>query len=334
MAAVTSAVIAGVGVAGSIKSGRDAKKAAERGTQAQERAAQENTALQREMWERGEQKSQPFYETGVAANSMLAQMLGLGGAQQAAPAAPGNPMAPTIPPTAGPTGGVYRGTEVENFRRNGIMQFPEGQVSGYGPTANTGGPAQVFGGATQPQAAAQTPEQQRQAAFDLWRGTPGYQFNLDEGRKQYESGAAARGGLLSGKAGKDLLKLGQNYADRTYGDYMNALRSQAGQAQVANSQSLQAGQNFANQAGANMTNAANARASGLQAGANATSNMWGNIAGIGGWLAGQYGGNGMAGSPSTGFASGFGNNTGWLSGGSGFNNSPGGGGFSWLGGGG
>ena len=52
----------------------------------------------------------------------------------------------------------------------------------------------------------------------MWRSTPGYQFNLDEGRNQLESSAAARGSLYSGAALKDLTKYGQNYADRTYGD--------------------------------------------------------------------------------------------------------------------
>ena len=49
-------------------------------------------------------------------------------------------------------------------------------------------------------APAQTPQQLQQSAFAQWRSTPGYQFNLDEGRKQLESSAAARGGLYSGAA--------------------------------------------------------------------------------------------------------------------------------------
>lgn len=48
---------------------------------------------------------------------------------------------------------------------------------------------------------------------------PGYQFRMDEGTHALEGSAAARGGLLSGRAGKELERYGQDYAS---GEYSNA----------------------------------------------------------------------------------------------------------------
>ena len=138
-------------------------------------------------------------------------------------------------------------------------------------------------------APAQTPQQMQQSAFDRFRNTPGYQFGLDEGQKQLQSSAAARGSLYSGKTGKDLIKYGVSYSDQYgYAPYMNRLASLAGMGQTANEQNAQVGMNYANQAGANLINAGNARASGIQNSANAWSSAAGNIAGIAGWMGGQY----------------------------------------------
>ena len=131
------------------------------------------------------------------------------------------------------------------------------------------------------------------SAFERFRNTPGYQFGLDTGRKQLESSAAARGGLYSGAALKALQQYGNDYADQQgYTPYMNRLASLAGMGQTVNNQNAQLGMNYANQAGANMMNAGNARASGIQGSADAWSNGIGNVVGIGSWLAGQSGSGG------------------------------------------
>lgn len=109
---------------------------------------------------------------------------------------------------------------------------------------------------------------------------PGYQFRLDEGSKAIERSAAARGGLNSGSTMKSLLNYGQNAASQEYNNAFNRfninrdnrfnrLASLAGIGQTANAQVGQAGQNYANQFGANLTAGANARAAGNIAGINA-----------------------------------------------------------------
>jgi hypothetical protein len=50
---------------------------------------------------------------------------------------------------------------------------------------------------------------------------PGYQFRMDEGAKQVEGSAAARGGLLSGAALKAMQRYGQDFASNEYGNAYN-----------------------------------------------------------------------------------------------------------------
>lgn len=331
------AASAALGAGASVYSANKQKKAARDGTRAQTQAAEDANRLQWEMYQQGRTDNEPFRNNALTAQSEFMQLLGLspygasGGAQ------------PQTQPTAGasPMGGLSGSGVPGSWRDTPVgMRMEPGQVGGGGRlaallqgggggspgglTANTGGPGQVSGGAPQVATGGQVPPSAdpnagQMAAYDRFRNTPGYMFGLNEGRGQVESSAAARGGLNSGATLKALQRYGNDYADQQgFTPYMNRLASLAGMGQTANAQNAQLGMNYANQAGANFNNAANARASGLAAGANATSNMWGNVAGIGGWLAGQYSNR----PPATG------------GGYTPFNNSPGGGGFGWLGGGG
>lgn len=56
-----------------------------------------------------------------------------------------------------------------------------------------------------------------------FQNTPGYQFQLQQGRNALLGGAAARGGVNSGAAMKGLTKFGQGLADSTYQNYMQNL---------------------------------------------------------------------------------------------------------------
>lgn len=72
-----------------------------------------------------------------------------------------------------------------------------------------------------------------------FRADPGYQFQLQEGLNAIQNSAAARGGLESGRAMKEMQRYGQGLADQTYnqwygrragefGSYANRLGSQYG----------------------------------------------------------------------------------------------------------
>lgn len=288
---------------------KDSNKGIDRATAASEQAAREANALQREIWQQTRTDNEPFRQNAVGAQSMFMQMLGLtpyGMGGTAPPAqTPTGPTAPLVPGGSGsgvpgswrdtPIGarmepGQFGGGRLASLLQEGGGRLFGGSLPTGTPQVNTGGPGQVGTPVGTP-----NPNFQ-QTAFDLWRSTPGYQFNLDEGRNQLESSAAARGGLYSGKALKALTQYGQNYADRTYGDFMNRLASVANMGQTANSQNAQAGMNYGNNAGNNIINAGNTRASGLwqqgQNNAQFTAGVGGLINnGFQGWLKNnQWGG--------------------------------------------
>ena len=109
---------------------------------------------------------------------------------------------------------------------------------------------------------------------------PGYNFRLDEGRKNLERSAAARGLLGSGGVLKGITKYGQDYASGEYTNAFNRFQldqsnkfnrnaALAGIGQTAAQQLGQQSQNLATNVGNNIMGAGNARASGYVGGANA-----------------------------------------------------------------
>lgn len=109
---------------------------------------------------------------------------------------------------------------------------------------------------------------------------PGYAFRRSEGLKGVESGAAARGSLLSGSALKAIQKYGQDLASQEYGnaygrfnaDQTNKYNRLAGivnTGQGATNQITNAAQNLGNATASNILNAGNAQAAGIVGSANA-----------------------------------------------------------------
>lgn len=109
---------------------------------------------------------------------------------------------------------------------------------------------------------------------------PGYAFRLAEGQKALERSAAARGGLLSGATGKNLLRYGQEMGSQEYNaarnrymqDYQNRLAAQqmlAGYGTGATSALSGAAGQYGAQAGAGLTNIGAAQAAGQVGAANA-----------------------------------------------------------------
>lgn len=104
-----------------------------------------------------------------------------------------------------------------------------------------------------------------------FQADPGYGFRVSEGLKALQNSAAAKGGLLSGNFLRGATEYGQNMGSQEYGNAfnrfqtnrtnrLNPLLAMADKGQLANQQSAQAGQNYANQAGDIMTGAGSARA--------------------------------------------------------------------------
>ena len=136
----------------------------------------------------------------------------------------------------------------------------------YDPTMSAQGGMQYAQGLPQYQQFGIDPMQQYQQASQPLNVNleqdPGYQYRMQEGTRALEGSAAARGGLFSGKTGKDLATFGQNLASQEYGQaYNRALQGRELQNQAYNQafnqnlmnqqqgfgQALQSGQ-FQNQA--------------------------------------------------------------------------------------
>lgn len=122
---------------------------------------------------------------------------------------------------------------------------------------------------------------------------PSYQWRLQQGQQALERSAAARGGLLSGRAAKDTMNYAQGAASQEYGNAfnrfqterantLNPLQSLSGMAQTASGAMSNAAGNYgsnvgnnitstANQVGQNMQGAGSARASGYMGQANVLS---------------------------------------------------------------
>ena len=118
---------------------------------------------------------------------------------------------------------------------------------------------------------------------------PGYQFGLTQGRNAMEGSAAARGGLYSGNALRELTQFGNDYGSTkfndafnrqraTFGDRWNRLSGLSGTGQVATQQVGQAGQNMANSASQMYGNNANQQQSVLMNTANNLGNLFTNNA--------------------------------------------------------
>lgn len=65
-----------------------------------------------------------------------------------------------------------------------------------------------------------------QQGFDQFRDSTGYDFRLNQGMDAITGNRAARGILMSGATGKELMGYGQNLASAEFQNYLNSLRDQ------------------------------------------------------------------------------------------------------------
>lgn len=276
-------VAVAVGVGGAVVGAYGANQsagAAKDAAGAQGAAANQANQIQLQMFNQQRQDQQPFRQAGLVGLNEYMAMLGL-----QAPASLNN--AVNGPPAFTPEAAqAYLAANPDvaadpYWGKNPWLHYTQ---NGAGEGRTWGTPAQA-GQAQSPQ----TTQQSMQSAFDRFRATPGYQFGLDQGFKTVQASAAARSGLNSGATLKALQKFGNDYADQQgFTPYMNRLSNLFGGAQTATNQMGQAGQNYANQAGANLQAAGQARASGIVGAQNAWNNFYGQAANTAGQLAGYY----------------------------------------------
>jgi hypothetical protein len=315
-ALVAGGIAAAGAVGGAMISANGAKSAAN----AQRQSAADANALQQYQYDTTRQDQVPWRTVGNNALNQLALRMGVGGYRGEAPAVQSMDeiRANMQKQYGGPAQTGQNGLYGVQMQWNGA---DSGNSINYVPLDLQGADPGTI------EAAAQAEYQRQQQALSAWNAQgnadqsnplygsllknftaqdfqtdPGYEFRKAEGMKGIENSAAARGGLLSGAALKAAGQYNQNFASNEYGNAFNRfntnqtnqynrLASLAGVGQTANNAVQTAGQNYANQAGANLMAAGNATAAGAQRAsgyigqglgfaANQLSNNWGNFGGV------------------------------------------------------
>lgn len=289
-----------VGAGSSIIAGNQAAKASKQGAEAAADASREGTQLQveeaRRQYDTTRGDYAPWREAGVGALGRLQELYGL----PVTPRSTAASLESSTPWAEGPDGGAYRaraanappGVDWAAYVRGNpdamaqwSNQTPDlasfgGDINKFGAFhyANDGSrrdlapyrQAAASGGGGGEAGPARSPT-------DIIRATPGYQFRMDEGLKNVQRSAAARGLLRSGGTLKALTRYSEGLASSEYDAYANRLAALAGVGQTATSGTAAAGQAASNTiANAYGTNAANIGNAAIQAG-NARSSSYANV---------------------------------------------------------
>lgn len=273
-------------VASAVVGGAMASSGARSASRTQAASADKATELQKYMYDQTRTDAAPWRGAGASALNQLSMLLGLSPeAVSSLPPAtqdalraellpqfttPGTPGTPSVWEDATQTGWTPAtpGTP-DVVNENGLAAAMQARSGGSGTQDQSQNP--LFGSLMKPFTGANLESE------------PGYQFGLNQGVQAQDRSASARGSLYSGAQMKALTRFGNDYASTKYNDafnrdqasknqLFNMLSGVSGTGQVANNQINSAGQNYANQAGANMIGAGNARA----AGGMASSNAWQN----------------------------------------------------------
>lgn len=109
-----------------------------------------------------------------------------------------------------------------------------------------------------------------------FEGTPGYQFQMQEGLNAIDRSAAARGRLNSGATMRAAQRYGSGLANNEFNNYANRIATLANVGQTATSTGASLGANAASNAGNATISAGNARASGYTNQAGVVNNALGN----------------------------------------------------------
>ena len=118
--------------------------------------------------------------------------------------------------------------------------------------------------------------------------SPDYQFRLNESQRALTARNAALGIQDSGAAQRAAIQYAGNLASGEFNNYANRLAGLAGVGQTAAQNTAALGANYAGAVGnIGMNNAQNLGSSYQQQGQN-SANMWGNLAGIGSGLLGNF----------------------------------------------
>lgn len=243
--------------AAAIGGGLLAADSADKASDAQVNASNQSLALQQQQYQDSRRDSSPYRQTGAEALNRIRAIYGM------APIASSR-----ITPQDQSTfdANAYRAANPD-VAAQGVdpwwhyQNYGKGEGRGFTYTPDAQASMSSMTGAQ--------PAAQGAGAQSFLEMDPGYQFRLSEGSKAVERSQAARGGLLSGAAAKEMAGYSQGLASQEYGNAYNRMSQLAGIGQSQVNADNQMGANYAGNASNTITGAGNARASGYVGAGNA-----------------------------------------------------------------
>lgn len=243
--ALGSAIGAIAGVAGSVIGASSSNKGASKAADATLAAAQQNNALQREIYNRNEATLSPFVNSGTTAGNYLNAFLGLptqatSSGFNAAGYLAANPDVAT---------GYNQTADKNQFKT--VNDYAQWHYDNYGQ-----GEGRTNGGSVTP---AVTQDQSRNA-FSSYLNNSDYAYQSALGGQQVSGNYSGLGTLQSGASLKALQDRQNNINQGYQTNWLSQLANQQGVGLSAGSALAGVGQSYANASNSNTSNAANAAA--------------------------------------------------------------------------
>ena len=279
-------VVGGIAGVGSALIGASSAKSAAR---AQSKAADQQMAIQKEVYEDTKGRFQPYENAGNLALQAYMSEMGLGPAPVVGGTAP-QIQTITTPERFSGGGDPARIAAIERsmaatgnrdtrdeFQRQ--LDALRGQTTPASTTYRVGG--NDFGTLDEARAWAQA-NPTGGTPYGGFTATPGYQFRVDQGNSSINALAGARGGLVSGRTMQDLASFNQGIASEEYSEDMNRLAGLTDMGMGAAGNQAQAANGYASGATNALANKGNAQAAGFAGVNNALQSGISN--GIGSWM--------------------------------------------------
>jgi hypothetical protein len=267
-------------IIGSVAGGLLSSSASKKAAAAQERSAQAQIDLQREIYDDTTQRFQPFYDSGRNyQNALNFELLG-GDRPMIAPSGmeiiEGERVTGRTKPKFG------GGGEGGDWLLSPAQDIKETYYSVGDQDFDTRGAAQSY-------------INSQGTPYQGFEASPGYNYLVTEAERALEGAAAAGGNLYSAGTLKALQEQRIGLAQQERGNYLNRLTQQAGQGQAAAANQANAGMNFASGASNALANMGDAQAAGYIGSANAINQGISNA--LGAWQYAQGGGGGFGFNP-------------------------------------
>ncbi len=268
---------AGASLIGGLAQGSAASKAAK----AQQQSADQQIALQKQIYDEQTKNYAPYLSAGNNALAAYNSLLGLGPTPTFGGTAPQITEVPGAATTGAPANGYARPpfigggrSNVDTFNVGSSAMPPQAAPS----TFRVGD--QTFATRAEAEAYANAHKTGGQA-YGGFQESPGYKFALQQGLDSVNALAGAKGGLNSGKTMQDLLAYGQGMASQEYNNYLGQIYGLVNVGTGAAGNQANAGANYAANAGNALSSKGNAASAGAIGVGNAFNNTANNL--IGQW---------------------------------------------------